>query len=57
MYEYVKAKGEELRRQDPSLYAGIRLYVDVHNERARRTYEAIGLEESHYQFYECLVDQ
>ena len=38
-------------RADPS-GCGIRLYVEKGNLGARRTYEALGMRETHYRFYE-----
>lgn len=32
--------------------AGIRLYVDQQNNNAQKTYEALGMNRSHYQFFE-----
>ena len=31
---------------------GLRLYVDGHNERARKTYEELGMKQTEYLFYE-----
>jgi len=31
---------------------GLRLYVDVHNARAKQTYERLGMNASHYELYE-----
>jgi len=36
--------------------AGLRLYVETSNERAHRTYEAMGMNGSHYKMYEWLRD-
>ena len=33
---------------------GIRLYVDKRNERARRVYEALGMNRDHYELFEWL---
>ena len=37
---------------------GFRLYVEKNNEIARKVYESLGMEETHYYMYEeiCLVD-
>lgn len=40
-------------RKDPGL-RGLRLYVDKSNERAMRTYEAMGMDGSHYTVYEWM---
>jgi predicted GNAT family acetyltransferase len=37
-------------------YTGIRLYVDLTNENARKTYAAIGMEGNHYQLFEDMCD-
>lgn len=34
--------------------AGLRLYVERDNERAQRTYQALGMAETHYRLYEEL---
>jgi GNAT superfamily N-acetyltransferase len=34
--------------------AGLRLYVETKNERARKTYEALGMSSEHYSFYEWM---
>jgi GNAT superfamily N-acetyltransferase len=34
--------------------AGLRLYVETRNEKARKTYEALGMSSEHYSFYECM---
>jgi GNAT superfamily N-acetyltransferase len=31
---------------------GLRLYVEQHNERAKRTYERLGMAKTHYELYE-----
>lgn len=36
--------------------AGLRLYVESNNERARKTYEALGMGYEHYTMYEWLRD-
>ena len=35
-----------------SEYSGIRLYVDLTNEKARKVYHSIGMEGNHYQLFE-----
>lgn len=34
--------------------AGLRLYVETGNTRARKTYEALGMSSEHYSFYEWM---
>jgi GNAT superfamily N-acetyltransferase len=34
--------------------AGLRLYVETKNDRARKTYEALGMSSGHYSFYEWM---
>jgi len=48
MYTYIKQLAEE---QD---IAGLRLYVETGNKRARKTYEALGMNSEHYSFYEWM---
>ena len=48
MYAYIRHIAEE---QD---IAGLRLYVETKNERARKTYEALGMSSEHYSFYEWM---
>jgi GNAT superfamily N-acetyltransferase len=48
MYAYIRNIAEE---QD---IAGLRLYVETKNERARKTYEALGMSSEHYSFYEWM---
>jgi GNAT superfamily N-acetyltransferase len=47
LYEHVHALAHE--RGDVS---GIRLYVDKSNDRAKRTYERLGMKPSHYEMFE-----
>ncbi|MCU1337220.1 MAG: family N-acetyltransferase [Bryobacterales bacterium] len=42
---------EELARQQGTV-CGLRLYVDVHNERAQATYRRCGMHESAYRLFE-----
>lgn len=49
MYEYVKKEGLA------EGIAGLRLYVDSGNLRAQQTYEAMGMNGSHYLTYEWMV--
>jgi len=48
MYTFVKQLAEE---QD---IAGLRLYVETKNKRAKNTYEALGMNSGHYSFYEWM---
>ncbi|HPR72333.1 MAG TPA: GNAT family N-acetyltransferase [Bacteroidales bacterium] len=48
MYTYIKALGE---KQD---IAGLRLYVETNNIKAKMTYEALGMNSGHYAFYEWM---
>lgn len=34
--------------------AGLRLYVETNNTRAKKTYEALGMSSEHYSFYEWM---
>ena len=49
LYEYVRS----LAAHDRSV-VGFRLYVEKTNRRAQRTYEAAGMERTHYVIYEQL---
>ena len=49
MYDYVKLAGVA------EGIAGLRLYVEAENIRAQRTYEALGMDGSHYKTYEWMV--
>jgi len=48
MYNYIKQLAED---QD---IAGLRLYVELGNSRAQKTYEALGMNSEHYAFYEWM---
>lgn len=48
MYSFIRQLGED---QD---IAGLRLYVETRNDRARKTYEALGMSSEHYSFYEWM---
>jgi GNAT superfamily N-acetyltransferase len=48
MYTFIKDEAEN------NNVAGLRLYVESNNERARRTYEALGMGSEHYTMYEWL---
>lgn len=49
MYEQVKKEGLEQG------IAGLRLYVESENVRAQKTYEAMGMNGSHYRTFEWMV--
>jgi ribosomal protein S18 acetylase RimI-like enzyme len=49
MYEHVKKEG-----MDKGI-AGLRLYVESENVRAQKTYEAMGMNGSHYRTFEWMV--
>lgn len=49
MYDHIKKEGTE------SGIAGLRLYVESENVRAQKTYEAMGMNGSHYRTYEWMV--
>jgi GNAT superfamily N-acetyltransferase len=51
MYSYIKSEA------DKQGIAGLRLYVESNNTRARKTYEALGMSSEHYKMYEWLKDQ
>jgi GNAT superfamily N-acetyltransferase len=48
MYAHIKDIAEK------QAIAGLRLYVETKNERARKTYEALGMSSEHYSFYEWM---
>ena len=48
MYSYVKQLAEKQG------IAGLRLYVETKNEKAQKTYEALGMSSEHYSFYEWM---
>jgi GNAT superfamily N-acetyltransferase len=48
MYTFIKDEAEK------NNVAGLRLYVESNNERARKTYEALGMGSDHYTMYEWL---
>ena len=50
LYEYVKREASRA-----SGVCGIRLYVERENEGARRVYETLGMQETHYRLYEELL--
>lgn len=50
LYEFVKEKAEESDN-----VCGFRLYVERENARARKVYERLGMDESHYLMYEEMI--
>jgi len=48
MYNYIRQLAEEQG------VAGLRLYVETKNDRAQKTYEALGMSSEHYSFYEWM---
>lgn len=48
MYSFIKDEA------DKNKGAGLRLYVESNNVRARKTYEALGMRSEHYTMYEWL---
>jgi len=48
MYDFIKEEG--LKEN----ICGLRLYVETENHRAQKTYEAMGMNGSHYKTYEWL---
>ncbi|MCU0473827.1 MAG: GNAT family N-acetyltransferase [Bacteroidales bacterium] len=48
MYTHIRNLAEEQG------IAGLRLYVETKNERAQKTYEALGMGSGHYSFYEWM---
>jgi GNAT superfamily N-acetyltransferase len=50
MYTFIKEEAEKKN------IAGLRLYVETKNLRAKKTYEALGMSNEHYTMYEWLKD-
>ena len=50
MYTFIRNKAEEQG------VAGLRLYVETGNKRAKQTYEALGMTSEHYSFYEWMKE-
>ena len=48
MYTHFRQLAEEMD------IAGLRLYVETKNNRAQKTYEALGMSSEHYSFYEWM---
>jgi GNAT superfamily N-acetyltransferase len=51
MYEHIR----QLVLENGNV-SGIRLYVDLSNDNARKTYEAVGMDGEHYQVFEWMKD-
>jgi len=49
MYEFIKQKVS-----DNEHFMGIRLYVDNRNTAAQKVYEALGMDGSHYRYFEWM---
>lgn len=52
LYAEVKRRAEEQGN-----VCGFRLYVERENQRAERTYRALGMAETHYKIYEELLNR
>jgi len=50
MYTSIKEEADKKK------IAGLRLYVETKNLRAKKTYEALGMSSAHYTMYEWLKD-
>lgn len=48
MYTFIRNKADEQG------VAGLRLYVETENKRAKNTYETLGMNSEHYTFYEWM---
>lgn len=48
MYSHIREKAVQMDN------AGLRLYVEAGNKRAMKTYEALGMNSGHYNFYEWM---
>jgi GNAT superfamily N-acetyltransferase len=48
MYNHIRQLAEQ---KD---VAGLRLYVETKNQRAQKTYQALGMSSEHYDFYEWM---
>lgn len=51
MYSFI------MKEADKKGVAGLRLYVESNNDRARKTYEALGMSSEHYTMYEWLREK
>ncbi len=45
------------RAEEQGNVCGFRLYVERENQRAERTYRALGMAETHYKIYEELLNR
>ena len=52
MYDFVKGRAAEAGN-----VCGFRLYVEAENSHARRVYENVGMEASHYVMYEEILSE
>ncbi len=50
MYRHIRGEAERAG------IAGLRLYVETNNERARKTYESLGMKHEHYTMYEWMKE-
>jgi GNAT superfamily N-acetyltransferase len=50
MYSHIKNESDKNR------VAGLRLYVEINNSRARKTYESLGMKSEHYTMYEWMKE-
>jgi ribosomal protein S18 acetylase RimI-like enzyme len=48
MYAFIKDRAEK------EGIAGLRLYVETRNTLAKKTYEVLGMNSEHYDFYEWM---
>ncbi len=51
VYSALYGKVQSLARTDDNV-CGFRLYVEKENEKAQRTYQSLGMDETHYLMYE-----
>jgi len=49
MYSAVRSEAEKAGA------AGLRLYVEINNRNARKTYESLGMKSDHYTMYEWMI--
>ncbi len=54
VYRALYSRVQDLVRNEPALYKGIRLYVDKRNVTAQRAYTALGMNGEHYHLYEWM---
>jgi RimJ/RimL family protein N-acetyltransferase len=55
VFTYIYDELHEKISTDPEA-GGIRLYVDLRNEKAQKAYERMGMSKEHYSLYEWLKD-